>query len=170
MLSYPRPQRSLSINKQSIMVKYTNNHEWPERLWPQSKNIALVCPQASNGMMHFPFLATTGALYVMTYIYGDKIWSCMVQFILGGIHWSLFIDTIRSLSICSSWFFFLACYTYVYIVPFLSIHLACISLAAHIQYIDIMYIHWYWHWHLWVDESKTWDGVKNLWGGIKSMG
>ena len=24
----------------------TNNHEWLERLWPQSKNIAVVCPQA----------------------------------------------------------------------------------------------------------------------------
>ena len=37
-----------------------------------------------------------------TYIYGDKICSCMVQFIMGDTHWSLFIDLISSLSMCSS--------------------------------------------------------------------
>ena len=50
-----------------------------------------------------------------TYIYGDKICSCMVQFIMGDNHWSLFIDLISSLSMCSSWGFFLAGYKHSFI-------------------------------------------------------
>ena len=84
-----------------------------------------------------------------------------MQYILGDIHWSFFIDCISSLSMGSSCCFFLAGYTYIYIWPpfFLSIHWACISLAARIQYIDILYIHW----HQWVDESKPCGMVSEAW-------
>ena len=58
----------------------------------------------------------------------------MVQYIIGDIHWSLFIDSVISLSMGS----FLHV-VHMRMAPFSTIYLACISLVAHIQYIDI---HW----------------------------
>ena len=55
--------------------------------------------------------------FFSTYIYGDKFFSFMVQLIMGDIHWSLLIGFIGLLSMGSSWFFFLAGYTYLYILP-----------------------------------------------------